>query len=292
MDIQALKYFLVSAKHLNYTKAAEELFISRQALRQQIQTLEHQFNGALFYNEKNRLSLTPLGEYLKTNGSQILKDYENFINDISTFAAPNSEFRVGYCTSIQPFMWSNFVIDISEFMEKYQIKIITKRYDFDDLLNAIDQHECDCGIVFMLNPTTTCYELRPFKYYQIGVSHHKDITFKHNPITLEDLENHKIIGVGSLEKAMQPLYLDSKIHNIQLNYKVVPNTIDAFYQLSHKEAIMLDIAYDTIEIDNVLNTLFAEYQMFFGIIHLKDTLHTSSIEKFYKYSQSKLQNTI
>ena len=34
MDITQLRYFLVTAETLNYTKAAEQLYMSRQALRQ------------------------------------------------------------------------------------------------------------------------------------------------------------------------------------------------------------------------------------------------------------------
>ena len=37
MDIQSLRYFSATARTLNYTKAAQECYISRQALRQQIQ---------------------------------------------------------------------------------------------------------------------------------------------------------------------------------------------------------------------------------------------------------------
>lgn len=40
MDIQHLRYFLTVSRTLNYTKAAEELYISRQAVAQAVRQLE------------------------------------------------------------------------------------------------------------------------------------------------------------------------------------------------------------------------------------------------------------
>ena len=58
MDIQSLRYFSATARTLNYTKAAQECYISRQALRQQIQFLELELHCRLFQNDHNRITLT------------------------------------------------------------------------------------------------------------------------------------------------------------------------------------------------------------------------------------------
>ena len=64
MDITQLRYFLKTAETLNYTRAAEGLFITRQSLRQALGNLEKEIGAPLFRNEKNHLSLTEYGEYL------------------------------------------------------------------------------------------------------------------------------------------------------------------------------------------------------------------------------------
>ena len=40
MDITQIRYFLKTAELLNYTRAAEQLFITRQSLRQAIAAME------------------------------------------------------------------------------------------------------------------------------------------------------------------------------------------------------------------------------------------------------------
>lgn len=48
MDIRQLHYFLVLCEEMNYTRAAQRLFLSRQALRQSITALEAELCGPLF----------------------------------------------------------------------------------------------------------------------------------------------------------------------------------------------------------------------------------------------------
>ena len=45
MDIRQLHYFLVLCDEMNYSRAAQRLFLSRQALRQSISALEAELCG-------------------------------------------------------------------------------------------------------------------------------------------------------------------------------------------------------------------------------------------------------
>ena len=61
MDITQLRYFLKTAELLNYTRASEALFITRQSLRQAIGAMESEIGQPLFVNTRNKLSLTEYG---------------------------------------------------------------------------------------------------------------------------------------------------------------------------------------------------------------------------------------
>ena len=58
MDIRQLHYFLVLCEEMNYTRAAQRLFLSRQALRQSISALEAELVRAALPQRHHRLSLT------------------------------------------------------------------------------------------------------------------------------------------------------------------------------------------------------------------------------------------
>lgn len=62
--LDPLKGFEAAARHLSFTKAAAELFLTQSAVSRQIQTLEEQLGVRLFRRETRRLSLTHEGEAL------------------------------------------------------------------------------------------------------------------------------------------------------------------------------------------------------------------------------------
>ena len=63
-SLDPLKGFDAAARHLSFTRAASELFLTQSAISRQIQTLEEQLGVRLFRRETRRLSLTPEGEVL------------------------------------------------------------------------------------------------------------------------------------------------------------------------------------------------------------------------------------
>ncbi len=61
MTSQQIQYFLSAAKHLSFTKAAEEFYSSQPTVSRQIAMLEEELGFSLFYREGKQLRLTPGG---------------------------------------------------------------------------------------------------------------------------------------------------------------------------------------------------------------------------------------
>ena len=71
MNLRTLEYFLVVTEEMNFTRAAERLFITQQALSSHIHRLEEEYDAELFHR-KPVLSLTQKGEELRYWAQQIL----------------------------------------------------------------------------------------------------------------------------------------------------------------------------------------------------------------------------
>lgn len=71
-SLDPLKGFDAAARHLSFTKAAAELFLTQSAVSRQIQTLEEQLGVPLFRREVRRLALTPEGEMLHRAVAEML----------------------------------------------------------------------------------------------------------------------------------------------------------------------------------------------------------------------------
>ena len=59
--MEALRFFEVAARHLSFSRAAEELNVSQAAVSQRIRNLEHALGAPLFLRRHRRLALTALG---------------------------------------------------------------------------------------------------------------------------------------------------------------------------------------------------------------------------------------
>ncbi|MDO6705095.1 LysR family transcriptional regulator [Photobacterium sp. 1_MG-2023] len=61
LPLNAMRAFLVSAKHLNFTKAAVELCVTQAAVSQQVKMLEAQLGVSLFIRQSRGINLTEEG---------------------------------------------------------------------------------------------------------------------------------------------------------------------------------------------------------------------------------------
>ncbi len=59
--LNALRAFEAAARHLSFTKAAEELFVTQAAISHQIKALEEMLGVRLFRRYNRRLELTQAG---------------------------------------------------------------------------------------------------------------------------------------------------------------------------------------------------------------------------------------
>jgi LysR family glycine cleavage system transcriptional activator len=72
--LDLLKGFDAAARHLSFTRAGEELFLTQSALSRQMQTLEEQLGVALFERRHRALRLTEAGQVLQVAAKSVLDE--------------------------------------------------------------------------------------------------------------------------------------------------------------------------------------------------------------------------
>lgn len=74
MDVHGrdLRYFAAVAEELNFTRAAERLYVSQPALSKQIRMLEKQLGAELFHRDRRTVRLTGVGEALLPHAREVL----------------------------------------------------------------------------------------------------------------------------------------------------------------------------------------------------------------------------
>ncbi|WP_072815866.1 LysR family transcriptional regulator [Rhodococcus zopfii] len=92
LDLYRIKQFVAVAKHLNFTRAAEELHLSQQAVSGTIKSLERELGIALFHRIGGRVELTPSGAALRDGAVPLLQAAGSLARTISAaqYARPST----------------------------------------------------------------------------------------------------------------------------------------------------------------------------------------------------------
>lgn len=95
--IKQMKYFQAVVKYQNFTKAAEECYISQSAISQQIQALENELGVKLISREKRKMSLTPAGEYFYRKSLVLVSDFDRLCAEtVGLSKGVEHELVIGY----------------------------------------------------------------------------------------------------------------------------------------------------------------------------------------------------
>ena len=99
MNSQQLQCFVCVADKLNFTKAAEELYISTPTVTHHIKNLEKELNTILFIRTSRMVKLTDAGSMFYSDAKEILSKINVAEKKVQKITAQNiSFFRIG-CTS-------------------------------------------------------------------------------------------------------------------------------------------------------------------------------------------------
>lgn len=135
IDYRYLKAFMVTAKLLNFSKAAEELNIAQSAVSRQIKLLEDSINQQLIIRSSKKVILTEKGHALL----RLMEQFETNIQDVF-FSQSSKKIRVGILHGLLETWFSDLIVDFTKnhkhqliieinAMEKLKEKLLNNHYD-------------------------------------------------------------------------------------------------------------------------------------------------------------------
>ena len=222
MDIKQLEYFICVAELLNFTKAAEKLYISQTAISQQIKSLEDSLNVKLFIRNNRKVSLTPAGEAFYKKSKLIVNDVNEAINEaVKTASGYNGSLKIGFTSGHSTFIIYNLV---KSFLVKYpDIDITILDNNFGNLYEDLNNKNLD--LVFSVD--FDLKNIENFKFLHINSDYLYVIMNKehslahHETLCRSDLKNEKFVFMDRKEV---PLGYDKFISNC-INAGFSPNIV-------------------------------------------------------------------
>lgn len=100
IELRHLRAFVAVAEELNFTRAAQRLFIAQQALSKQIQQLEDRIGTRLLERNTRTVSLTSAGEVLLVQARLLLADADTAVAVTRAAVARRTPLTVGFVAAV------------------------------------------------------------------------------------------------------------------------------------------------------------------------------------------------
>lgn len=146
MDINRLNEFIVLATHLNYSKAANQLFLTQPALSRHIHDLEQTLGASLFIRDTHNVYLTSVGKLFFEEAQEIVNRYNHALELVKEASSSTTgQINIGFLgAAVQPFL-SGF---IPEFTSSHpNIKLSFRCDDLDGLTRQLNDGDTDICFV-------------------------------------------------------------------------------------------------------------------------------------------------
>jgi DNA-binding transcriptional LysR family regulator len=147
MELRHLRYFVAVAEELNFTRAAERLYIAQPPLSTQIRALEEELGVQLFERDKRRVYLTQAGRQFLDRARAILASVGDAKKEVQRAAAGEvGKLDVGFTAS--SVMTQTFPATIRKFRSDFPA-VDLRLVDMPSLhqVDAIHARKLDLGVL-------------------------------------------------------------------------------------------------------------------------------------------------
>ena len=141
-----LTVFRAVARHLSFSRAAEELLLTQPAVTQQIKALEEQFGVALFQRGGGRIALTPGGAALLPLAEQMKELSDQALAAVANaYGQKAGELALGASQTIAHYLLPNFIAGFAQ--RNPQIRITARSGNTDQMLAALVAGEIQLALL-------------------------------------------------------------------------------------------------------------------------------------------------
>ncbi len=238
-----LKVFLSVAKHLSFTKAAKELFISQPAISKHIQELESDFKVTLFERKGNSISLTSAGELLVIHAEELMQQYQQLEFDMHQLHGDFvGELRIGASTTISQYVLPPI---LARYLEAFpRVKLSLFSGNSREIEDALENHRIDIGFIEGISRRTTLKYIPFLKDSLVVIASSAKARRMPDRLAVADIYDYQLIlreqGSGTLdviEKSLSSAQVKLRNLNVPL-YLGSTESIKLFVQNSNSLGIV------------------------------------------------------
>lgn len=188
-----LECFMILAQRLNFTQAAEELFMAQPALSRLISALEQELDIQLFYRNSRSVTLTPAGTAFLQRCPKILDDYRESV--VTARLA-----QEGYHGSLTlGIMRDTFEPKLPTLYQRFHaaypnVSLFIRGYSHSSLLSALERGEADAILNYIPTPTgLECPSILLHKNHQCVITSMDHPLASRGSVQMEELRDEPFV---------------------------------------------------------------------------------------------------
>ncbi len=195
--------FEAAARHLSFTRAAAELFVTQSAVSRQIQALEERLGVELFVRRNRGLSLTAAGEQMQRAVAQALLTLQNAVERI----APDPQQNLVTVTSSISFCSLWLIPRLTAFRKLHPD--VDVRISADNQVLDLDRERIDIGIRYCPVARAPQGSIRLFGEEILPVCSPALLKDRSRPLkTVSDLKHHVLLHLDDADRSIPWLTWD------------------------------------------------------------------------------------
>lgn len=157
--LRDLRYFLATAEELNFTRAAERLFISQPALSKQIRQLEDGLRVKLFHRDRRAVTLTASGAALLPKARELIQVWDEAQRAVSDAAAAEAAvLTLGVSTSVGRGLIPAIRVRFAERRPNWRIRV--RQIDWTDGTAGLAAGETDLALLWLPFPAQEAFAIQ------------------------------------------------------------------------------------------------------------------------------------
>lgn len=145
LTLRQIRFFICAAKHMSFSRAAEELHVSAPAVSQQIKEMEDEMGVLLFHRENRKIAITSAGEYFLTYARRMESTLQEAAGMLKKLQGVDLRpVKIGLVSTAQYFI----PLLLLQFKQKYpQAKILIEVCNREQLIDLLREGEIDFAIM-------------------------------------------------------------------------------------------------------------------------------------------------
>lgn len=287
INLEYYKTFYYAAKELNYTKAAEKLYVSQSSVSQSVKSLEKALKTKLFFRKGKNMELTSEGKLLFTYVNQsmnLIIQGEKAISDLTSLSY--GEIKIGISDTLSRYYLMDYLREFYKMYPKVKIKINNRPSSVTSKL--VKDGELDFGIV-NINPDTDYSKLSVVKLTEVNaviIASKQLLGDVDKSYKLDEILTYPLISLekNSTTRKIFEKFFDENSHTFEpeMEFGSIDNIIEmvklgvgiGFISATQNQKIIEDDNLAIIHIEKTLPSIDV------GLISNKLVPNSKSTEKF------------